>query len=323
MIKGISLRGIEIFEALAQSGSVAGAAERSGLSQSAVSQQLRNLEQAIGTDLIDHTRRPMRLTPAGALFLTRAEAALAELRLAQSELQVMDLAQLQSLHIGIIDDFDDNLTPRLATILGDNLVGCQLKLITASSHDLLAAIADKHLHLAISARTGDRIEGVVEHPLARDPFVLVTPAAIPAEVATDPAATLPFLRYDAGQLIRTQIDAHLDAHGLSFPKRFEISSHLALMAMVARQLGWTITTPLGFMRAHRFHAQLQAHPLPFPDLARQISLFASAEWSDKVPLDVATTMRRLIQSQMIDPAVAQMPFLKGTLKVLDPAPETV
>lgn len=319
MIKGITLRGIEIFEALARSGSVAAAAEGTGLSQSAVSQQLRKLEEAVGADLIDHTKRPMRLTPAGGLFLARVEAALAELRLAQSELQVMDLARLQALHIGIIDDFDDNLTPRLATILGDNLAGCQLKLITASSHDLIAAMTERRLHLAISARTGEAIDGVAEHPLARDPFILVTPAGQSAALATEVSPALPFLRYEAGQLIRAQIDSHLEAHHIRYPERFEIGSHLALMAMVSRGLGWTITTPLGFMRAHRFHADLQAHPLPIPPFARQISLFASAEWSDTVPQDIAETMRRLIKSQMIDPALAELPFLHGQLEILGSA----
>lgn len=315
-MKGVSLRGLEVFEALAEAGSVAAAAERTGLSQSAVSQQIRNLETALGTELIDHGRRPMRLTPAGALFLSRTATALAELRLAKSELQVMDLSQVQSLHIGIIDDFDDNLTPRLATILGDNLAGCRLKLITASSHDLLAAMAERSLHLAISARDGKTIEGVNEHPLARDPFMLVVPAGVPAAAVTERPLPLPYLRYDRAQLIRAQIDRHLNGQGISYPERFEIGSHLALMAMVARGLGWTITTPLGYMRAHRFHHGLTAHPLPIPPFSRQISLFASAEWSEAVPRDIAATMRQLIGTQMIDPALAEMPFLEGEFQVL-------
>ena len=86
--KGVTLRGLEVFEALAATGSVAQAASVTGLSQPAVSQQLRNLETALATDLIDHGKRPMRLTPAGHSFLARAEATLSQLRLAQSELQV-------------------------------------------------------------------------------------------------------------------------------------------------------------------------------------------------------------------------------------------
>ncbi|WP_299962175.1 LysR family transcriptional regulator [uncultured Roseobacter sp.] len=318
MMKGITLRGLEVFEALASTGSVAQAAARTGLSQPAVSQQLRNLEAALSTNLIDHGRRPMRLTPAGTLFLHRAEAALAELRLAQSELTVMDLAHLRALSIGIIDDFDDSLTPRLATILADSLTGCQFKMITASSNDLALAMVEKRLHLAISASTGRPLEGVIEHPLARDPFMLVAPKGTKvAENALPAPDGLPFLRYDADQLIRHQIEAHLAGHVGDHPERFEIGSHLALMAMVARGIGWTITTPLGYMRAHRFHGDLVAYPLPGSPFSRQISLFASEDWADDVPLNVAQTMRRLIKTHMIDPALAELSFLSGHLQVLE------
>lgn len=318
MMKGITLRGLEVFEALARTGSVAQTATRTGLSQPAVSQQLRNLEAALSTDLVDHGRRPMRLTPAGTHFLHRAEAALAELRLAQSELTVMDLAHLKALSIGIIDDFDDRLTPRLATILAESLTGCQFKMITASSNDLAQAIAEKRLHLAISASTERPLDGVVEHPLARDPFMLVVPRGtrVAEDALPDPGG-LPFLRYDADQLIRRQIETHLKDHLEHHPERFEIGSHLALMAMVARGIGWTITTPLGYMRAHRFHDQLSALALPGDPFARQISLFASADWAYDVPLNVAETMRRLIRTHMIDPALADLPFLSGHLMVLD------
>jgi DNA-binding transcriptional LysR family regulator len=43
LMKGVTLRGLEVFDALADSGSVASAAQSTGLTQPAVSQQLRNL----------------------------------------------------------------------------------------------------------------------------------------------------------------------------------------------------------------------------------------------------------------------------------------
>ncbi len=319
MIKGITLRGLEVFETLARNGSVAQTSAQLGLSQPAISQQMRNLESALNAELIDHSRRPMQLTPAGTHFLRRAEAALAELRLAQSEMTVMDLAHVEALSIGIIDDFDDSLTPRLATMLADSLTGCRFRMITASSNDLLQAMTDRQLHLAISATTGAPLDGAVAHPLARDPFLLVaprdmtvTPGALP-----DPGG-LPYLRYDAGQLIQSQIDAQRGAALAPYPARFEIGSHLALMAMVARGIGWTITTPLGYMRAHRFHDALAGHALPGDAFSRQIVLLASADWAGDVPSNVARTMRRLLQTHMVDPALAALPFLAGQLQVSEP-----
>lgn len=316
--KGVTLRGLEVFEALAATGSVAQAASVTGLSQPAVSQQLRNLETALATDLIDHGKRPMRLTPAGHSFLARAEAALSQLRLAQSELTVMDLAHLSALSIGVIDDFENDLTPRLVTILADSLTRCKFTLATAPSHEILQAIADKRLHIAISASDGSMRDGVLEYPLARDPFILVAPKG--AVRNDDPLATLrdlPFLRYEREQLISRQIEAHLARQKMDLPDRFEIGSHLALMAMVARRIGWAVTTPLGFMRAGRFHDQVEAHPLPFKPFSRTISLYASADWAGNVPTDVARTMRHLMQTHMIEPALGQLPWLASELRLLD------
>ncbi len=183
LIKGVTLRGLEVFEALAKTGSVAQAAEMTGLSQPAVSQQMRNLEKALDSELIDHGRRPMVLTAAGRSFLARTEAVLSELRLAQSELTVMDLSHLQALSIGLIDDFDNDLTPRLATILADSLTQCRFKMITASSHDIVQAMEARELHIAVAATAGGLHEGLVEYPLVRDPFILVAPRGALSDAA--------------------------------------------------------------------------------------------------------------------------------------------
>ncbi|SLN29359.1 Hydrogen peroxide-inducible genes activator [Falsiruegeria litorea R37] len=319
LMKGVTLRGLEVFEALAKTGSVAQASELTGLSQPAVSQQLRNLEKALGTDLVDHGKRPMVVTPAGRSFLARTEAVLSELRLAQSELTVMDLTHLSTLSIGLIDDFDNDLTPRLVTILADSLTKCRFKLITAPSHEISEAMQQQRLHIAVAATTGEMLDGVVEYPLVRDPFLLVAPKGHVPEGADIMAALqgLPLLRYAREQLISRQIEAHLARQKLIFEERFEIGSHLALIAMVARRVGWSVTTPLGYMRAARFHDQIDAFPLPFASFSRTISLFAGADWADRVPRDVAQTMRRLVQSQMIDPAVAKLPWLNTQLRVID------
>ena len=317
--KGVTLRGIEVFEALASCGSVAQAAALTGLSQPAVSQQMSNLEAAIGTDLIDHGRRPMRLTPAGESFLRRSNAALTQLRLAQTELTVMDLADLTDLSLGIIDDFDNDLTPRLATMLADSMTGCRFRMVTDSSKDLISAVQEKALHIVIAATNGDAKEGLIEIPLARDPFIIVAPADYTGSAADlfSPQSALPFLRYESRQLIADQIANHLTRSNITLASQFEIGSHLALMAMVARGIGWSITTPFGFGRAERFHDTLRAHPLPAPGLSRQISLFAGTDWTGPVPQNIAVAMRQMLQTQMIAPTLAQLPWLSGRFHTLD------
>lgn len=317
-IKGISLRGLEVFEALARSGTVAQAAIDTGLSQPAVSQQMRNLETALSATLIDHSRRPMRLTPAGHGFLRHATAALSELRLATAEVTLMDLAHLNDLSLGIIDDFEDDLTPRLAVILTDSLAGCRFRLLSAGSSDLVRMVREDKLHLAISASTNETEEKLVEYPLARDPFILVKPKdrTEAPQAFIEGVTDLPFLRYASDLLIARQIEGYLKREAAALPAPFEIGSHLALMSMVAHGTGWTITTPLGFMRAARLHDRISAHPLPGLGAARQISLFTSAEWKGNVPSDLTSAVRGLLDRRMISPAIEQLPWLDGQLHLL-------
>lgn len=318
LTKGVTLRGLEVFEALAASGSVAQAAEATGLSQPAVSQQIRNLESALGTDLLDHTKRPMQLTQAGRAYLARTSPVLSQLRLAHSELAVMDLNHLTQLSMGIIDDFDNDLTPRLVTGLAETMTRCQFRLTTAPSHEITAALRNRDLHLGVTAATGEVLDGVTEYPLARDPFILVTPAGFIPRGA-DPMARLndlPMLRYGRDQLISRQIEAHLKRVSFDPPNRFEIASNPSLIAMVSRGIGWAVTTPLSFLRAARFHEQIDAHPLPFAPFARNISLLASDDWAETVPRDMAQTMRRLIAQHIITPGIDRFPWLGDEFRVL-------
>ncbi|MBP0484024.1 LysR family transcriptional regulator [Sagittula salina] len=319
LLKGVTLRGLEIFEALAESGSVAKASETTGLSQPAVSQQMRNLETALGVDLVDHGRRPMMLTPAGRAFLQRTKAVLRELRLAGSELTVMDLAHLSVLSLGVIDDFDNDLTPRLVTMLAESMTKCRFKLITAPSHEIRAELQARRLHLGIAASGGEVLPGVVEYPLVRDPYIFVCAKGAVAEAGSIEAlmTRAPLLRYDRAQLIGRQVEAHLARLKLTFPERFEIGAHLSLMTLAARGTGWALTTPLGYMRAARLHDQLEAHPLPFAPFARTISLFAGGDWDDAVPRDVARTMKMLVSDMVIGPAWARLPWLVGELRILE------
>ncbi len=60
---------LRLFKEIAQSGSVSRGAELSGVSQSAASQCLLELERSLEAELLDRSRRPMKLTEAGRLYL--------------------------------------------------------------------------------------------------------------------------------------------------------------------------------------------------------------------------------------------------------------
>lgn len=72
-----TLRQLRYFQAAAESGSVSGAAQTLAISQSAVTEAIRELEADLGVQLFDRHPRGLDITPRGHQFLRHAEAILA------------------------------------------------------------------------------------------------------------------------------------------------------------------------------------------------------------------------------------------------------
>lgn len=318
----VTLWGIEIFLAAAEEGAISAAARRLGASTSAVSQQLSGLEAALGVTLLDRGTRPMQMTPAGTMFRRHAQTILNAASEARAELAVADMSGLTTLRLGVIEDLDADVTPRLLAALAQDLRGCRFLLETGASHRLLDQLEARALDLVVAADMGlaqgsdaDWIEG---HPVLTEPFVVACPrgALNPSHDLAAQLQALPLIQYSARHHMGRQIAAHLARQNLRLAHRFELDSYHAIMAMVAGGAGWTILTPLGIQHARQFIDAVDVWPLPFAPLERTISLFARADVLHEVPGQVATRLRHLLQAQVIDPAVAALPWLKGALRVL-------
>lgn len=113
-----------------------------------------------------------------------------------------------------------------------------------------------------------------------------------------------------------QIAAHMALQNLTLARRFELDSYHAIMAMVAGGAGWSILTPLGFLRAQRFRDRPEFMPLPFAPLSRRISLNARKGVLQGMSARVADRLRPLLREMIVAPATARMPWLAKDLKVL-------
>jgi len=308
----ITLWGVEVFVATAEEQSLTAAAQRLGTSAATISQQLTNLETAIGTTLLNRQERPVTLTPAGLMFLRRANAILNEADQARAELAMADLSRLTRFRLGMIEDFDAEVTPRLLSWLAEAMPACQFLLETGASHRLFDALEARALDLIVAADTGAAGAGMVVHPLLEEPFV----AAVPAGAGVGATDLLPLIQYTTRHHMGRQIAAHLARAARHPSHRFELDSYHAIMAMVADGAGWTILTPLGWLSAQRFHAKVQVVPLPLPPLSRTISLIARASVLGEMPGNVAAQLKALAQDLIVTPALAALPWLSPTLRVL-------
>lgn len=318
----LSLKGLEVFQLTARLGSVQAVAQETGLSISTVSHHLRTLEEQLGIALLDHARRPMRLTPQGGGFLKHVDEALKLIARARAEVTLGTMAEARHLRLGLIEDFDSDIGPELAVCLATGMPKCDFAHHTRFSRGILDMLHRQRLDIGIAARPGDGPGELQEFPILRDPFVVAVPASSHAEPRDflSGAAGLPLLRYVRDQQISTQIETQLRRMKIALPRRFEVESNQTMMAMIASGAGWAVTTPTCYFRARRFHSQVRLHPFPGKGFARHLSLFATADCAAPVIAAVNATLRDLVAARLIRPAHQAMPWLAQSFHMLTPEP---
>ncbi|GAB4282069.1 MAG: LysR family transcriptional regulator [Roseovarius sp.] len=314
----ITLWGIEVFMAAADERSISAAAKRLGASPSAVSQQLTNLESAVGATLLQRNARPVRLTPAGEILKRHAQVILDEAAQARAELAMSHLSMLTRFRLGMIEDFEADVTPQLLTHMAGELKGCKFLLETGASHYLYELLDARTLDVIVAAELGTGDDWVEVHPLLREGFVVVAPRGRvdPARDVLRQLKRMTLIQYTARHYMGRLLNVHLVRHQLSPWHRFELDSYHAILALVGQGEGWTILPPLALMRARRFAEQIDVMELPLEPLTRTISLTARKGLLQQMPARVAATLRPILRKAVVEPAIARYPFLESTLTVL-------
>lgn len=318
----ITLWAVEAFLATARAGSVSVAARQLGASVSGISQQISALEAALGADLFDRGARPVTLTPAGEMFRPRAEAILSEAAAARAELAMADPVGLPRFRLGMIEDFDAEVTPRLLTDMAGDLRACRFVLETGPSHLLLDLLTNRALDMVVAADLGAAADWMEVHPLLREPFVASAPRGV-IDRGGDVMAqlkALPLILYTPRHHMGRLIADHLAHQNLRLSHRFELDSYHAIMAMVSAGVGWTILTPLALSHAHRFRNRVEVLPLPFAPLSRRISLSARRGALGGMPGTVAARLRPLLRDLLVARWERALPWIAGELRMEPVAP---
>ena len=170
----LTLRQLRYFEALAEEHNFARAAERVHISQPALSMQMRELEAALGVQLIERLPREARLTPAGRDVLARGAKILRDVR----ELEALGRAAALEgrLQLGIIPTIAPYLLPGVLARLRATDITRDLRLREARTEQLIDELEAGALDAVVLATSSGRA-GLVEVPLFEDQFVLAGSAA--------------------------------------------------------------------------------------------------------------------------------------------------
>jgi LysR family hydrogen peroxide-inducible transcriptional activator len=142
---------LRYFCAVARTGSFTRAAQHEHLAQPSLSQQIRKLEDELGTKLFDRLGRTVRLTQLGEAFLPRAEAILRQVSSAKLEIQEMSGVEQGKLVIGAIPTIAPYFLPSCLASFGRKFPRVQVSVIEEVTDELLKRIHDGTIDLALLA----------------------------------------------------------------------------------------------------------------------------------------------------------------------------
>jgi DNA-binding transcriptional LysR family regulator len=175
---GIDLRHLAALEAVARTRSFGGAARELGYTQSAVSQQIAQLERIVGQKLFDRPGGPRRVEPteAGLLLLGHADAIVAQLDAARADMAALAEGAAGTLRVGIYQSVGARLLPALVRRFRAQWpqVGVRVR-EESSAEDLLRLV--EHGELDLTFADLPLREGPFEWAeLLQDPYVLLVSA---------------------------------------------------------------------------------------------------------------------------------------------------
>ncbi|QBC32548.1 LysR family transcriptional regulator [Pandoraea sp. XY-2] len=255
----IDVRLLRYFIAVAETGHMTRAAERLGIGQPPLSQQIRVLESQLGVTLFERLPRGMALTDAGQAFLGDAYEVVRKLDQAVDDVRRVAAGIKGRLSVGLTSSAA--LHPFVPTVIRtfrSDAPAVSLMLDESSTSELLDGLRDGHLDVAFVRQPQGDTAQIVFVPVLEEPMVLAVPSAHPlALTGRAGKAAVPMTAIASQKLIlyrrRTGqglYDAIIAAcHGAGFSPNIEQEAPrlLTTLSLVAAGLGVSVV-PASLMR---------------------------------------------------------------------------
>ena len=238
-VSHIEFRHLRLLQALSETGGLTAAAERLHLTQSAVSHQLKALEDALDTILLERAARPLQFTPAGKRLLQLAQAALPQVEDALRDLAKLRDGEAGELRIAVeCHTCYDWLMPAM-DVFREAWPGVEMDLLGGFYADPIGLLFDGQADLVITS--DDKAKKGVSHAplfayevlalLPRDHALARKKYLLPEDFASDTLITYP-IPDDRLDLIRRV----LSPAGVR-PARREAQLTVAILQLVASRKG--------------------------------------------------------------------------------------
>ncbi len=237
---------LRYFWAVAHDGNLTRTAERLNLTQSALSVQIRKLEERLGHALFERRGRQLHLTEAGRIALDHADVIFATGDELLGTLRQSGAAR-QALRVGSLATLSRNFQMEfLRPVLGRTDIDLILR--SGSAGELLRALEALNLDVVLlnQAPAGDALTPLVTHRLAERSVSLVgTPDRLrDAATLADRLRAHPIILPTLDSSVRTGFDALADRLGVR-PQIIAEVEDMAMMRLLAREdIGLAVLPPI-------------------------------------------------------------------------------
>ncbi len=238
-----TLRQLHSFVATAETGSLSAAARALHITQPAASQQVRELERALATRLLQRGAGAVRPTAVGEAVLTQArrvQAAVDDLLAAAAAFQGGEVGRVR---LGTGATACIHLLPPLLTRMKQRMPGLEIIIATGNTPEMLGRLVAGGLDLALVTLGGRLDRSLEARRLMQEPLVAYAPEAmLLQDESLGPAflAALPLILYESGGTTRGVVDAWFRRAGLAPRPIMELGSVEAIKVLAESGLGATI-----------------------------------------------------------------------------------
>lgn len=237
----MELRHLRYFVAIAETGSLTVAAEKKLFtSQPSLSRQIKDLEDQVGTPLLNRSARGVTLTEAGKAFLDHARLALHQVDAAVEAARRAAQPAKQRFSLGFLTGQEMTWLPEVMRVLRAELPNIEVIVSSDYSPDLGEAVARGRLDVAFM-RAEPELE-LTYRRVAKEPLVALMPSdhalTARASVRAKDLVGLPFIAMASkAKVLRAVIDQYLEDAGIEITPAQVVDNPAMVMSLVASTRG--------------------------------------------------------------------------------------
>jgi LysR family nitrogen assimilation transcriptional regulator len=291
----MELRQLRYFVAIVDHGSLSRAALVLHVAQPALTQQLRQLEDELGAQLLHRSAQGVLSTDAGKVFYEHAQAILKQVADAKAAVVQSTTRPSGSVTLGLPHSISGALALPLLTAARATYPEITLQLTEEISGNLTEQLKSGRLNLAVLFDDG-QLEHFAGTPLVEEDLMFIcragsafAPPGTSLSLEQALASTLILPAHQQG--VRPRIEQVARQAGLALSDIIEINSIAILKSALLADIGATLL-PLAPFQEEIERGALVAYPVHGPSIARSVTLCASR----KIPLtNAAAAIGKLVR----------------------------